>query len=70
MERKWQKKYNRETKWKTTLRRVRIPLIMVSGAFLVALVGFPLLLNGGKRSAFRRESAGERPPGHAASVAY
>ena len=58
MERKWQKKYNRETKWKTTLRRVRIPLIMVSGAFLVALVGFPLLLNGMESEAL---SAGSLP---------
>ena len=58
MERKWQKKYNRETKWKTTLRRVRIPLITVSGAFLVALVGFPLLLNGMESEAL---SAGSLP---------
>ncbi len=46
MESKWQKKRNRETKWKTTLRRVRIPLLTVTGTFLVALVGLPLLLNG------------------------
>lgn len=45
MESKWQKKRDRETKWKVTLRRIRIPLLTVLGAFFVALVGFPLLLN-------------------------
>ncbi|MBE5785163.1 MAG: hypothetical protein E7330_05115 [Clostridiales bacterium] len=45
MENKWQKKRERETKFRVLLRRIRLPLFTVTGVFLVALVGIPLLLN-------------------------
>lgn len=61
MESKWQKKHNRETKWKTTLRRVRIPLLTVAGTFLVALVGLPLLLNGMESAALSADLPASAP---------
>ncbi|MBQ3201680.1 MAG: peptidoglycan-binding protein [Clostridia bacterium] len=45
MENKWQKKRERESKFRVLMRRIRLPLFTVSGVFLVSLVGIPLLLN-------------------------
>lgn len=45
MENKWQKKRERESKFRVLLRRIRLPLFTVSGVFLVSLLGIPLLLN-------------------------
>ena len=61
MESKWQKKRSRAAKWKTTLRRIRIPLLTVTGVFLVALVGFPLLLSGIESAALSAELPASAP---------
>lgn len=45
MEKKWQKKRERETKFRVLMRRIRLPLFTVTGAFLAAFLGIPLLLN-------------------------